>query len=80
MLSFESCLLNTVDDSDDDLSEFLLSLASLRANLGGSWVLDFHHSGIAPAGNPLLAFISRLLRYSEDSGSILLPKPQVVEK
>ena len=32
-----------VDDGndDDDLSEFLLGLAILRATLGGSWVLDF---------------------------------------
>ena len=45
MLSFESSLLNTVDDGaydDDDLSRFLLDLAISRAALGGSWVLDFH--------------------------------------
>ena len=43
MLSFESSLSNMVDDGDDDLSWFLLGLATLRAALGGSWVLDFHH-------------------------------------
>ena len=44
MLSFESSLSNMVDDGDDDdLSEFLLGLATLSATLGGSWVLDFHH-------------------------------------
>ena len=45
MLSFESSLLNTVDDGDDDddLSGFLLGLATSHAALGGSWILDFHH-------------------------------------
>ena len=42
------------NDDDDDLSGFLLGLAS---SLGGSWVLDFHYS-IAPVGNPLPASIS----------------------
>ena len=44
MLSFECSLSNTVDDGDDDdLSGLLLGLATLRAALGGSWVLDFDH-------------------------------------
>ena len=44
-----------VDDGEgDDLSGFLLGLASSRAALGGSWVLDFTTDGIAPAGNPYL--------------------------
>ena len=30
-----------VDDGDDDLSGFLLRLATSRAALDGSWVLDF---------------------------------------
>ena len=30
-------------DDVDDLSWFLLDLATSRATLGGSWVLDFHH-------------------------------------
>ena len=29
-------------DDGDDLSGFLLSLATSRADLGGSWDLDFH--------------------------------------
>ena len=76
MLSFESSLSNIVDDGDDD-SRFLLGLATSRAALGGSWVLDFHDCR-AQEGNPLLASISRLLRHAgEDSGSILLtPKLQ----
>ena len=47
-----------------------------RATLGGSWVL--HFLGVAPAGNPLFASISRLLQHAgEHSGSILFtPKPQ----
>ena len=40
MLSFESNLSNTVDDGDD-LSGFLLGLATLRTTLRGSCVLDF---------------------------------------
>ena len=79
MLSFESSVLNTVDDGDDDdLSGFLLSLATSRAALGGTWVLHFHTDGIAPGGNPLLASISHLLRHAgERNGSILLtPKLQ----
>ena len=50
MFSFESSLLNTIDDADDDddddddLSGFLLGLATSLAALGGSsWILDFHH-------------------------------------
>ena len=48
MLSFESSSSNTVDDGDDDddsddLSGFLLGLATSRADLCGFWVLDFHH-------------------------------------
>ena len=48
MLSFESNLSNAVDDDDDpdgddDLSEFLLVVATSRAALGDSWFLDFHH-------------------------------------
>ena len=36
--------MNTVDDGDDDdLSGFLLGLATLRAALGSSLVLDFHY-------------------------------------
>ena len=31
------------DDDDGDLSGFLLGLATSRAALGGSWVLDFRH-------------------------------------
>ena len=41
MLSFEISLSNTVDDGnndDDDLSGFLLGLATSHAILGGSWV------------------------------------------
>ena len=30
------------NDDDSDLSGFLLDLATSRAVLGGSWVLDFH--------------------------------------
>ena len=78
MLSFEIfSLSNTVDDGDD-LSGFLLGLATSCVALGGFWVLNFTTDGIAPAGNLLLASISRLLRHAgEDSGSILLtPKPQ----
>ena len=44
MLTFESSLSNTVDDGDDeDLSGFVLGLATSRATLGGSCVLDFQH-------------------------------------
>ena len=70
LLFSEGSLSNTVDDSDDDLSGFLLGLATSCVALGGSWVLDFH--GIAPACNPLLASISRLLRHAgENRGAIL---------
>ena len=53
MLTFESSLSNTVNEGDDDegdLSWFLLGLATSRAALGGSWVLDF------PYLPPLVAF------------------------
>ena len=45
MLSLESSLSNTVEDDgdDDDLSGFLLGLATSRAALGDTWVLYFHH-------------------------------------
>ena len=36
MLSFESSLLNTVNGDDDELSGFLLGLATSRAALGSS--------------------------------------------
>ena len=66
-------LSNTVDDGDDDLSGFLLGLSTSHATLGGSWVETFTTDGIATAGNPLLAYISHLLRHArEHSGSILL--------
>ena len=29
-------------DDDHDLSGFLLSLATSRATLGGSWIINFH--------------------------------------
>ena len=49
MLSFESSLLNTVDDGDDDdLSACLLRLATSHATLGGSSVLGII---IIPARN-----------------------------
>ena len=41
-LSFKSSLSNTIDDGDD-VSGFLLGLATSRAALGGSWVLDVHY-------------------------------------
>ena len=64
MLYFESSLSNTLhDDDDDDVSVFLLSLATSRAALGGTWVLDFTIDGITPAGNLLFAFITRLSRH-----------------
>ena len=74
MLYFESCLSNTADDGDDgddgddDNLGFLLCLATSRATLGGSLVLEFRHWW----------YSSRLLRHvGEHSGSILLiPKPQ----
>ena len=51
MLSFESSFSNTVDDGDDDddLSGFLLGLATSRTTLGGFWVLDFHREGYSPS-------------------------------
>ena len=50
MLSVESSLSNTVDDGDDDdLSGFLLGLATSRATLGGSWVFDLHHWWYSPS-------------------------------
>ena len=53
MLSFESSLLHTVDDGDDDedddLSGFLLGLATSRVILDGSWVLDFHRWWYSPS-------------------------------
>ena len=72
MLSFESRLSNTFD-GDDDLSGFLLGLATSRAR--STWFLGLRLSPlmVASADNPLLASISRLLRHAgEHSGSILL--------
>ena len=40
------------DDDDNDLSVFLLSLATSRTTLGGSW--DFHHRRYSPTCNPYL--------------------------
>ena len=78
MLSFESSLSNTADDSgddDDDLSRFLLGLATSHATLGGSWVLDFHHWWYSSSRQSLLASINCLLRHAgEHSGSILLSR------
>ena len=38
-----------VHDGDDDLSGFLLGMATSRAALGGSWVLDFYHWWYSPS-------------------------------
>ena len=48
-----------------DISGFL-GLFTSRPTLGGSWVLDFHNWWYSPAGNPLLASISRLLRHARE--------------
>ena len=45
----------------DDLSGFLLGLATSHATQGDSWVQTFNTDGIAPAGNLLFASISRIL-------------------
>ena len=66
VLSFESSLSNTADDGDDDddLSGFLLGLATSHTALGGSWVLVFHtyieHQQAIPYLPTLVAFYDML--------------------
>ena len=70
MLSFGSSLSNTIDDGDDDdddLAGFLLSMATSRAALTGSWVLCFTTDGTAPASNPLLSSICLIYDMQENT-------------
>ena len=54
-------------DDHDDLSGFLLGLATSCTNLGVCWVLTFTTDGIAPAGNSLFASISPLFDKMENT-------------